>query len=72
MSGPALIESGDFPRRYNQKEEGHRLNLWNVIMKVLVFDIGGTNVKFLASGHKTARQFPEGHMTDRDIDQLAS
>ena len=67
MSGPALIES-------KQKEEGQkrRLNLWNVMMKVLVIDIGGTNVKFLASGHKTARRFPEGHMTDRDIDQLAS
>jgi polyphosphate glucokinase len=29
-------------------------------MKVLVIDIGGTNVKFLATGHKTARRFPSG------------
>ena len=29
-------------------------------MKLLVIDIGGTNVKFLASGRKTARRFPSG------------
>ena len=29
-------------------------------MKVLVIDIGGTNVKFLATGDRTARQFPSG------------
>src|ERR1051325_7535802 len=29
-------------------------------MKVLVVDIGGTNVKLLATGHKRARQFPSG------------
>src|SRR5262245_60019996 len=28
--------------------------------KVLVIDIGGTNVKFLASGQKEARRFPSG------------
>jgi polyphosphate glucokinase len=29
-------------------------------MKVLVIDIGGTNVKMLASGHETPRKFPSG------------
>src|SRR5262245_24870542 len=29
-------------------------------MKVLVIDIGGTNVKFVATGHKTRRKFPSG------------
>src|SRR5436190_15995123 len=29
-------------------------------MKVLVIDIGGTNVKMLASGHDTPRKFPSG------------
>jgi predicted NBD/HSP70 family sugar kinase len=29
-------------------------------LKVLVIDIGGTNVKFLATGQKEARQFPSG------------
>ena len=28
--------------------------------RVLVIDIGGTNVKFLAAGEKTARRFPSG------------
>ena len=28
--------------------------------KVLVIDIGGTNIKFVATGHKTARKFPSG------------
>ncbi len=30
------------------------------MMKVLVIDIGGTSVKFLAAGHRTARHFPSG------------
>src|SRR5262245_23036099 len=30
------------------------------MMKVLVIDIGGTNVKFLASGQKEQRKFPSG------------
>jgi polyphosphate glucokinase len=30
------------------------------VKKVLVIDIGGTNVKFLATGHKLARRFPSG------------
>jgi len=29
-------------------------------MRVLVIDIGGTNVKFLATGQKTPRKFPSG------------
>jgi polyphosphate glucokinase len=29
-------------------------------MKILVVDIGGTNVKLLASGHETPRKFPSG------------
>jgi polyphosphate glucokinase len=29
-------------------------------MKILVVDIGGTNVKVLASGHESARKFPSG------------
>src|SRR4051794_25821637 len=29
-------------------------------MKILVIDIGGTNVKLLASGHETPRKFPSG------------
>lgn len=29
-------------------------------MNILVIDIGGTNVKLLASGHKTPRKFPSG------------
>jgi len=29
-------------------------------MKVLVIDVGGTNVKILASGHKKPRKFPSG------------
>jgi polyphosphate glucokinase len=29
-------------------------------MKILVVDIGGTNVKMLASGHETPRKFPSG------------
>jgi polyphosphate glucokinase len=29
-------------------------------MKVLVIDVGGTNVKILASGHKQPRKFPSG------------
>ncbi len=29
-------------------------------MKVLVIDVGGTNVKILATGQKTARKFPSG------------
>ncbi|PYX66117.1 MAG: ROK family protein [Acidobacteria bacterium] len=29
-------------------------------MKVLIIDVGGTNVKFRATGHKTARSFPSG------------
>src|SRR5882762_1682663 len=29
-------------------------------MKVLVVDVGGTNVKLLATGHKMARRFPSG------------
>ena len=45
--------------------------------KVLVIDIGGTNVKFLASGHKTARRFPSGpSLTPRrmvaEVKQLAA
>jgi polyphosphate glucokinase len=30
------------------------------VKKVLVIDIGGTNVKFVATGHETARRFPSG------------
>jgi polyphosphate glucokinase len=30
------------------------------VKKVLVIDIGGTNVKFVATGHDTARRFPSG------------
>jgi polyphosphate glucokinase len=29
-------------------------------MKVLVIDVGGTNIKILASGHKQPRKFPSG------------
>lgn len=29
-------------------------------MNILVIDIGGTNVKFLATGHETPRKFPSG------------
>jgi polyphosphate glucokinase len=29
-------------------------------VKILVIDIGGTNVKFLASGHEVPRKFPSG------------
>lgn len=29
-------------------------------MKILVVDIGGTNIKVLASGHETPRKFPSG------------
>jgi polyphosphate glucokinase len=29
-------------------------------MKVLVIDVGGTNVKILATGHEVARKFPSG------------
>jgi len=29
-------------------------------VNVLVIDIGGTNVKFLASGHDAPRKFPSG------------
>src|SRR5215470_13973936 len=29
-------------------------------MKVLVIDVGGTNIKILASGHKQARKVPSG------------
>ena len=29
-------------------------------MRVLVVDIGGTNVKILATGEKTPRKFPSG------------
>jgi polyphosphate glucokinase len=37
-------------------------------MKVLVVDIGGTNVKLLASGHKKDRRFPSGpNMTPRQM-----
>jgi polyphosphate glucokinase len=37
-------------------------------MKVLVIDIGGTNVKFVATGHKSARKFPSGRtMTPRKM-----
>jgi polyphosphate glucokinase len=36
--------------------------------RVLVIDIGGTNIKFLASGYKTARRFPSGpKMTPRQM-----
>src|SRR6185503_6367219 len=31
-----------------------------VVMKVLVVDIGGTNVKMLASGQEFPRKFPSG------------
>jgi predicted NBD/HSP70 family sugar kinase len=45
--------------------------------KVLVIDVGGTNVKFLATGHKTPRRFASGpKMTPRQmvagVKQLAS
>src|SRR5262249_30257695 len=34
---------------------------WEEIsMKILVVDIGGTNVKMLASGHENPRKFPSG------------
>lgn len=37
-------------------------------MKVLVVDIGGTNVKLLATGHKKDRRFPSGpNMTPRQM-----
>ncbi len=37
-------------------------------MKVLAIDIGGTNVKILAMGQKTARKFPSGpNMTPREM-----
>ena len=29
-------------------------------MKVLAIDVGGTNVKMLASGHEARRRFPSG------------
>src|SRR5690348_1338512 len=31
-----------------------------ISMKILVIDIGGTNVKMLASGHENPRKFPSG------------
>ena len=45
--------------------------------RVLVIDIGGTNVKFLVAGEKTARRFPSGRkLTPRQmvagIKQLAA
>src|SRR5262245_63743173 len=45
--------------------------------KVLVIDVGGTNVKFLATGYKAPRRFPSGpKMTPRqmvaEVKQLAS
>lgn len=37
-------------------------------MKILAIDIGGTNVKILATGQKTARKFPSGPtMTPREM-----
>ena len=37
-------------------------------MKVLAIDIGGTNVKILASGQKEPRKFPSGpHLTPREM-----
>lgn len=37
-------------------------------MKVLAIDVGGTNVKLLASGHETRRKFPSGpKMTVKDM-----
>src|SRR5271166_4604028 len=37
-------------------------------MKVLAFDVGGTNVKLLASGHEARRKFPSGpKMTAKDM-----
>lgn len=37
-------------------------------MKVLAIDVGGTNVKLLASGQETRRKFPSGaRMTARDM-----
>ena len=37
-------------------------------MKVLAVDIGGTNVKILASGEKEPRKFPSGpHLTPREM-----
>jgi len=38
------------------------------VKKVLVIDIGGTNVKFLATGHNSARGFPSGpNLTPREF-----
>lgn len=39
-------------------------------MNVLVIDIGGTNVKCLASGHQTPRRFPAGR--DLTPDRMAA
>ncbi len=37
-------------------------------MKVLVIDVGGTHVKVLATGHRTAAEIPSGHkMTAREM-----
>src|SRR5262245_35942407 len=38
---------------HNTPDKGHS-------MKVLVIDVGGTNVKMLASGHSQPRKFPSG------------
>jgi polyphosphate glucokinase len=43
-----------------------------VVMNVLVIDIGGTNVKMLASGQESPRRFPSGkRMTPADMVQSA-
>jgi len=38
------------------------------VKKVLVIDIGGTNIKFMATGHNSARRFPSGpSLTPREF-----
>src|SRR5262249_42623778 len=39
---------------------GSPISWEEIAMKILVIDIGGTNVKMLATGHEAPRKFPSG------------
>ncbi len=44
----------------NQARSNKRTSATERVVNVLVIDIGGTNVKMLASGHEVRRKFPSG------------
>jgi hypothetical protein len=48
--------------RHEKRTRVHKvlLELKGLVMNVLVVDVGGTNVKVLATGQKEPRKFPSG------------